>query len=134
MVDYGILVAFRQALAGDATFQKQGLAQSIHTFMPSCTEYPCVLLELEEIWTSMKLGAESGYIKLKIKASTYSQALSSRESLGIADRIRAVVDGRLLDAVDGKKGMVRLSNSVIDMPTDDKPLAVQQYFDVLVRG
>lgn len=134
MVDYGILSAFRQALMGDLTIQKQGLDQSIHTYMPSSTVYPCVLLELEEIWTSMKLGAESGYIKLKIKASTFSQTLSSKESLGIADRIRVVVDGRVLDTVDGKKGMVRLSNSVIDIPSSEKPFSIQQYFDVLVRG
>lgn len=134
MVDFGILTAFRQAIMGDSTIQKHGLDQAIHTFLPSTALYPCVLLELEEIWTSMKLGTESGYIKLKIKASTFSQALSSRESLGIADRIRAIVDGKTLDGEDGRKATVRLCGSVIDMPSSSKPLSVQQYFDVLVRG
>lgn len=135
MIDFGILNAFKQAIVGDKSIQMQGLDRSIHTYMPASTVYPCVLLELEEIWTSMRLGTESGYMKLKIKASTFSQSMGSpRESLGIADRIRAVVDGRTLDTLEGKKAIVRLSNSVIDMPSSSKPLSVQQFFDVLVRG
>jgi hypothetical protein len=133
MIDLGILSAFKSALTDDAVIQKQGLDQQIHTAMPKTTDYPCVLLELEEIWTSLKMGTETGYTKLKIKASTFSQTHSSRESLGIADRIRSIVDGRTLNTHDGKKGMIRLSNSVIDMPSTTKPLTVQQYFEILVR-
>ncbi len=133
MIDFGVLAAFRQLLIGDTQLQEAGVDQQIHISIPKEADYPCVLVELEEIWTSVRLGAETGFVKLKLKASTYSQKLSSRESLGIADKIRSAVDGQTLDVEGGKQGIVRLSNSIIDMPSQTKPLSVQQYFDVLVR-
>lgn len=134
MIDFGVLAAFKQHLVGDSQLQEVGVNQQIHISLPKEHNYPCVLIELEEIWTSVRLGAETGFVKLKLKASTYSQKLSSRESLGIADKIRSAVDGQVLDVEGGRQGIVRLSNSIIDMPSVTKPLSVQQYFDVLVRG
>ncbi len=134
MIDLGVLKAFHQALVQDEAIQKKGLDQLIHTYMPAETQYPYVLLELEEIWTSMRFEAKAGYVKLKIKALILSQALTTREPLGIADRIKFIVDGRTLDTCNGKKGIVRLSSSVIGLPTPNRPLTVQQTFDVLVSG
>eukprot|EP01035_Chromulina_nebulosa_P020362 gene20362-26428_t len=134
MIDFGVLIAFRDTLMGDVHIQQAGVGQKIHTLIPAGASYPCVLLELEEIWTSVRLGAETGYAKLKLKASTFSQTVSSRESLTISERIRCAIDGQTIHVFEGKRATVRLSGSVINMPSTTKPLMVQQYFDVLVRG
>ena len=136
MIDFGVINALRHVLMDDASLQESGVDQRIHVNMAQQDgqrSYPCVLIELEEIWTSVKLGAEGGFAKLKLKASTYSQALSSKESLFISEHIRRAVDGQTLSVGEGKKAVVRLSGSVIDMPSATRPLSVQQYFDVLVR-
>ena len=134
MVDFGVLTAFRTTLMSNAHLQQAGIDQQIHMNLPHGAVYPCVLLELEEIWTSVRLGAETGYAKLKLKASTFSQTVSSRESLTISEQIRCAIDGQTIDVIDGKRATVRLSGSVIDMPSATKPLMVQQYFEVLIRG
>jgi hypothetical protein len=134
MVDFGVLTAFRTALMSDAQLQQIGVDQKIHMNLPQGAAYPCVLIELEEIWTSVRLGAETGYAKLKLKASTFSQTISSRESLAISEQIRCAIDGQTMDVIDGKRATVRLSSSIIDMPSPTKPLMVQQYFEILVRG
>ena len=134
MIDFGVLTAFRTTLMSNAHLQQAGIDQKIHMNLPMGAAYPCVLIELEEIWTSVRLDAETGYAKLKLKASTYSQTISSRESLTISEQIRCAVDGQTIDVIDGKRATVRLSGSVIDMPSSTKPLMVQQYFEVLVRG
>jgi hypothetical protein len=134
MIDFGVLVAFRDTLMSSKHIQQAGVEEKIHTSIPSGATYPCVLLELEEIWTSVRLGAETGYAKLKLKASTFSETASSRESLTISERIRIAIDGQTISVFEGKRATVRLSGSVIDMPSATKPLMVQQYFDVLVRG
>jgi endonuclease YncB( thermonuclease family) len=136
MIDFGVINAFRHTLMDDATLQASGMNQRIHVNASQKTngiQYPCILIELEEIWTSLKLGGNSGFAKLRLKASTYSQMVSSKESLCISEHIRRVIDGQTLEVGDGKKATVRLSNSVIDMPSSTKPLTVQQYFDVLIR-
>ncbi len=134
MIDFGVLMAFRKRLSGDEQLKKDGFEEKIHTNLPHGTPFPYVLLELEEIWTSVRMGAETGFAKLKLKASTFSEAVSSRESLRIAEKIRIIMDGQMIEVMDGKQAIVRLSGSVIDMPTTSKPLMVQQYFEVLVRG
>jgi len=134
MVDFGVLTAFKTTLMRDAQLQLAGIDQKIHTFLPHGAAYPCVLIELEEIWTSVRLGAGTGYAKLKLKASTFSQTASSRESLAISEKIRRAMDGQTMDVMDGKRATVRLSGSVIDMPSSLKPLLVQQYFEILIRG
>ena len=134
MIDFGVLIAFRKTLMSNAHLQQAGIDQKIHTFLPHEAVYPCVLIELEEIWTSVRVGAETSYAKLKLKASTFSQTVSSRESLVISETIRCAVDGQTIDVIDGKRATVRLSGSVIDMPSSTKPLMVQQYFEVLVRS
>lgn len=133
MIDRGILEAFRTTLMKDPSMQEQGLDQIIHTHMPMQHVLPFILIEVEEIWTTMWGGNRSGEMKLKIKTSTFSEGLSSRESLGIADLIRAVIDGKTLQTLQGKYGVVKLLNSVIDIPTTNRPLSVQQYFDVMIR-
>ncbi|MDP3372565.1 MAG: hypothetical protein Q8S21_06750 [Candidatus Paracaedibacteraceae bacterium] len=134
MIDFGVLTAFRKRLMGDEQLQLDGFDQKIHTSLPHGASFPYVVIELEEIWTSVRLGAETGYAKLKLKASTFSETVASRESLKIAEKIRVVMDGQIIDVSNGKRAMIRLSGSVIDMPSTTKPLMVQQYFEVLVRG
>ena len=134
MIDFGVLLAFKNRLATDTALQQHGLGEVVHTVLPQPTAFPCVLLEIEEIWTSMRLGAEIGFIKLKIKVSTLSEKMSSRESISMADCVRSIVDGKILATDTGKKGMVKLTSSIIDMPSNNRPLSVQQFYEVLIRG
>lgn len=134
MADFGVLNAMRQLLADDENVQEKGFAEHIHLAVPPAAKFPMIILELEEVWTSMRLGAETANTRLKLKASIMSKTPTGRESLHIAEQIREMVDGKTLSLIEGKRGVIRLSSCVIDMPNMDRPRTVQQYYEVLIRG
>ncbi|MCX7338882.1 MAG: hypothetical protein NTX76_06365 [Alphaproteobacteria bacterium] len=129
MADYGVLVAMRQALSGT-----KGAGKSIHFAIPSGASFPMIVLELEEIWTAMRLGGNAAHARLKIKASIVGKHTSGRESLGVAEEVRLAIDGKSLAVEDGMVAVVKLSGSVIDFPQTNSPRSVQQFYDVLIRG
>lgn len=134
MADFGVLRAMRALLANNQSVQENGLAEHIHLAVPPAATFPMILLELEEIWTSMKLGAETANTRLKLKASIMSQMPTGSDSVSMADKIRQAMDGKTLPLSDGKQGIIKLANSIIDHPTVKKRRMVEQYYEVLIRG
>jgi hypothetical protein len=134
MADCGVLKAMRALLADNASVQENGFSNHIHLAVPPSAQFPMILLELEEVWTSMKLGADTANTRLKLKASIVSQNPTGKESLSMADKIRQAMDGKTLSLLDGKHGIVKLANSIIDLPNVKKPRKVEQYYEVLIRG
>ncbi|MBY0281714.1 MAG: hypothetical protein K2W94_06100 [Alphaproteobacteria bacterium] len=134
MADFGVLKAMRALLADNASVQENGFSEHIHLAIPPAAQFPMILLELEEVWTSMKLGSDTANTRLKLKASIVSQNPTGKESLSIADKIKQVMDGKTLSLLDGKQGIFKLANSIIDLPCAKKPRKVEQYYEVLIRG
>ena len=134
MADFGVLRAMRALLADNESLRKNGFSDHIHLAVPPSAEFPMILLELEEIWTSMKLGAETANTRLKLKASIVSKTPTGKESLSMADKIRELIDGKTLPLSDGKQGTVKLANSIVDLPSAKRPRTVEQYYEVLIRG
>jgi hypothetical protein len=134
MADYGVLSAIRKLIANDDQIVEHGLDEKIHLAIPPKSDFPLVLLELEEIWTSLKLGMDSGHARLKLKASILSEHTTGRESITLADSIRHIMDGKTLSVEQNMRATIRLSNSVIDLPVKNGPRMVQQFYEVLVRN
>ncbi|CAO5676708.1 MAG: hypothetical protein HEEMFOPI_01014 [Holosporales bacterium] len=134
MADYGVLSAIRKLIASDEGIIESGLDEKVHLAIPPKSELPLVLLELEEIWTSLKLGMDSGHARLKLKASILSNQPTGRESITVADNIRQVMDGQTLEVDQNMRATIRLANSVIDLPLKTGPRMVQQFYEVLVRS
>jgi hypothetical protein len=94
-----------------------------------------IILELEEVWTSLAMGQHSPRARLKLKARTLSNKLSGKESITIAEKLRGSIDGKTINLEDGKIVTLRLENSIVDIPTNlNKTRNVQQYFEAIVRG
>lgn len=134
MADYGVLSTMRLMIAEDEGIIAKGLAEKIHLAVPPKSDLPLVLLELEEIWTSLRLGSETGHARLKLKASIINNNVNGREVLSVAERIRQVIDGKTIAVKEGMKATIKLANSIIDLPTKSGPNNIQQYYEVLVRG
>jgi hypothetical protein len=134
MADYGVLSAMRSLIAEDGDIKSKGLSDKIHLAVPPKSDLPLVLLELEEIWTSLRLGSETGHARLKLKASIMNNSVNNREVLSAAESIRQIIDGRTIVLKEGMKATIKLANSIIDLPTNVGPNNVQQYYEVLVRG
>lgn len=134
MADFGVLKAMRALLAGNESVQENGFSDHIHLAVPPAAQFPMILLELEEVWTSMKLGADTANTRLKLKASIVSQTPTGTQSISMSDKIRQAMDGKTLLLSDGKQGVVKLENSIIDLPSVKRPRTVEQYYEVLIRG
>lgn len=135
MADHGVLSAICKALSGDNEIKARGLSDNIYVSAPKIGEFPMVVLEIEEIWTSIMLGRNVPCARLKLKASTLSQNSSGKESLMLADDVRKIVDGKTIGLSDGKQVTLRLENSIVDLPSaGSRPRIVQQYYEAIVRG
>lgn len=135
MADYGIINKLRQILKDNYVFQQQGLSEHIHVAIPPQASYPMVVLELEEIWSSMKLGETSAHVKLKFKASMMSNTPNTKDAVMIAETVRAEFDGKTIDVSNSVSATLKLSGSIIDMPGASKSQrCVHQYYEALIRG
>ncbi|MDP2193162.1 MAG: hypothetical protein Q8K36_01355 [Alphaproteobacteria bacterium] len=134
MADYGVLSALRTLLIEDEKIIKHGLKDKIHLAYPPDALPPAVLLEIEEIWTSLRLGADCGHARIKIKTSVISNNPSTNKSLNAADDIKKIMDGKTIIVENGMRATIRLSNSVIDLPRKNTPRLVEDYYEILVRG
>jgi hypothetical protein len=136
MADFGVLSAIRDMLKMQMSTDEHGMADHIHISYPTKTStYPMIILELEEVWTSLAMGKHSPRARLKLKARTLSNKLSGKESITIAEKLRGSIDGKTINLEDGKIVTLRLENSIVDIPTNlNKTRNVQQYFEAIVRG
>lgn len=132
MADFGVLSAMRDLLSKEESLQQSGVSENIHFAIPPKTDLPLILLELEEIWTSRCLSQANA--KLKLKASIFCQTPSGSKSTQIASAIHQFIDGKILALKNGKKGIIRIAESIIGRAAANKPRDVQQYYEILVRG
>ncbi|RZI46572.1 tail completion protein gp17 [Candidatus Finniella inopinata] len=133
VADFGVLNAVRQLLAMQEDVRVAGASENIHMAVPPSMGLPLIVLELEEVWTSMALGKNSANTRLKVKASIFSRSPSGRESMDLSASVRQAMDGTVLSLKNGKKGMLRLAENVVERPAANRPRNVQQYYDVLIR-
>jgi hypothetical protein len=136
MADFGVLSAIRDMLKIQLSTDEQGIADHIHISYPAKTStFPMIVLELEEVWTSLALGQHSPRARLKLKARTLSDKVSGKESITIAEKLGKSIDGKTIRLDDGKLVTLRLENSIVDIPTNiNKTRNVQQFFEAIVRG
>ena len=134
MVDFGILGALRSVLQEASVIQDKGLHGHIHLNTPPGSKYPAIVLEIEEIWTNMMLVPTGVFGRLKLKASMLSENIGGRESIEMASLVEKAIDGKKILLKDGKEAIMRLEGSIIDMPNNQSPRAVQQYYQALIRG
>ncbi len=136
MADFGVLSAIRDMLKMQMSVNFKDVADHIHISYPAKTSsYPMVILELEEVWTSLALGKHAPRARLKLKARTLSDKPSGKESITIAEKVRGSIDGKTIQLDDGKLVTLKLENSIVDIPTSiNKTRNVEQFFEAIVRG
>lgn len=135
MADYGVISKLRQMLKDNYLFKQQGISDNIHVSIPPEASYPMVVLELEEIWSSMKMGETSAHVKLKFKASMMSNTPNTKDAITIAETVRAAFDGKTVNVSDKVSATLRLSGSIVDMPGANKiQRCVHQYYEAIIRG
>lgn len=136
MADFGVLSAIRELLKTERDIVSEGVSEQIHISYPSKTSmFPMIILELEEVWTSMTMSRNSPKARLKLKAQTLSDKPSGKESITIAEKVRGLIDGKTIRTENGCLVTLRMENCVVDIPTSiNKTRNVKQYFEAVVRG
>ena len=136
MADFGVLSAIRDLLKTEGDIVSEGISNQIHISYPTKTSiFPMIILELEEVWTSMALGKNSPKARIKLKAQTLSDKPSGKESITIAEKVRCLIDGKTIRMDNGQLVTLRMENCIVDIPTAiNKTRNVKQYFEAIVRG
>ncbi|MCX7343644.1 MAG: hypothetical protein NT128_05835 [Proteobacteria bacterium] len=136
MADFGVLSAIRELLKTERDIVSEGVSEQIHISYPSKTSiFPMIILELEEVWTSMTMNKNSPKARLKLKAQTLSDKPSGKESITIAEKLRGLIDGKTIRTENGSLVTLRMENCIVDIPTSiNKTRNVKQYFEAIVRG
>lgn len=127
MVDYGIMSAVKTAL------QKNEQLKHVYLAIPPNAEEPLVLLELEEIWTSLKLGITTVHAKVNFKVKIMSRQHGKREALALAGLVKETLDGQFLVVTKGCTAVFKLTSSVLHRPNDGRLGFMEQYFEAIVR-
>ncbi len=131
--DFGALKAIRHMLL--KAVQRKGLdVKQVYLSVPPAPEIPAILVEIEEIWTSMVPLPGDVMAKIKLKASYWARQGQSRESIMLAGMLRREVDGNRVALEDGRTGVFRFVNSMTDLPHANRPSAVHHFFDVSIRN
>lgn len=131
MADYGVLSKVKSILKDNPAIQDKGLSDAIFVALPPELPHSMVTLEIEEIWSSIKLDNGSPYARIKFKASSVGEGPTGKGTLNIADNVRQAIDGKTLELGEGHTATFRLANSVIDLPKPNR--TVHQYYEALVR-
>ncbi len=137
MADFGVLSAVHRLLNQENSIKIDNERKTeVHISKPlPKSTLPYIVLELEEIWTSLAVGQTMPWAKLKLLASVQSEQDTGKESMNIAEGLRQRIDGQTLPLEDGKTVTFRLQNSVVDLPTHlNKTRSVRQFFEAIIRG
>lgn len=136
MADFGVLSAIRDLLKTEEEIVSEGISNQIHISYPTKSSlFPMIILELEEVWTSLAYGKNSPKARIKLKAQTLSDKPSGKESITIAEKIRGLIDGKTIRTDNGNLVTLRMENCIVDIPTTiNKTRNVRQYFEAIVRG
>lgn len=136
MADFGVLSAIRDLLKTEGDIVSEGVSNQIHISYPAKTSiFPMIVLELEEVWTSLAMGKNSPKARIKLKAQTLSDKPSGKESITIAEKVRNIIDGKTIRMENGNLVTLRMENCIVDIPTAiNKTRNVKQYFEAIVRG
>lgn len=134
MADFGIIEHVRSLLKNSDSLNTLKIENNIHMAIPAQQNYPMVMIELEEIWTTENHALNSPIAKIKFRTSTFSKKNSPTESLEIAENIRKEVDGKVIALSGGKTAIFKLESSVIDTPVANKMRCINQYYEGIVRA
>lgn len=94
----------------------------------------CCLLELEEVWTHMKVGADAIQSCVKFKTVCVNRQIAHRQGIELNEKVLKLLDGQIFKMDDGRTAIIRSldGGSQIHHGKDEK--TVSQLYESLIRG
>ena len=102
MPDFGVLKGIKSVLQSDEAIQNQGMDKKIYLTIPPQSSAPAVLIELEEVWSSIAMSRAAPQAKIKLRTSIVGEQGKKYLPVYIADHLQKIMDGLSLNLEDGK--------------------------------
>ncbi len=128
MTDFSLLAAVKSHL--QTKIEEQNFYLTPHADVT----YPCCLLELDEIQQNLKLGENSVLSKVKFRTICLDGDVGVKTSFDRSQKINHCLDGQVLELPDGRKAIIKLMGSVVDITKKGDKKTVSHHYETLLRG
>lgn len=128
MSDFSLLAAVKSHL--QSSIEEQNFYITPHSDMT----YPCCLLELDEVERGLSLGTNAAQSKVKFRTVCLDGDIGVKTSFECSQKINHCLDGKTLDLPDGRKAIIKLMGSVVDISKKGDRKTVSHHYETLLRG
>jgi hypothetical protein len=91
-------------------------------------------LELEEIWTHLKLGPDAVQARVKFKTTFTHHSGTLKEGSLLAERVKQLLEGQTFKLNDGRTAILRSLEGLSSYHHDQQEKTISQYYESLIRG
>lgn len=128
MSDFSLLAAVKSHL--QSNIEEQNFYITPHSDMT----YPCCLLELDEVEQGLELGVNTPQSKVKFRTVCLDADVGVKTSFECSQKVNRCLDGKILDLPDGRKAIIKLMGSVVDISKKGDRKTVSHHYETLLRG
>jgi hypothetical protein len=129
MSDFAVLGAIRSYLANHLG------EKSVIFGVPDCQSTdPCCFLELEEMWTHLKMGEGLGQSSIKFKTTCVHNHVGLRSNIELNDKISHLLEGQVFQLADGRTATIRSLGHARQSRQEESQKSISQIYESLVRG
>ncbi|MBI1954105.1 MAG: hypothetical protein HYS39_00695 [Proteobacteria bacterium] len=134
MADFGLMKEVLQYLNKQDDLQKtsqEGLG--VYLSLPPNPIFPCVCLEVEEIWSNLRLSGRRIVGKVKFKLSCMTKGHGQQLLQTLSQKVSNCLEGKVLSLLGKRKAILRLHGMVHETPAEITHRRVHHYYEALIR-
>ncbi|HLD95055.1 MAG TPA: hypothetical protein VI959_00230 [Alphaproteobacteria bacterium] len=133
--DYGlmknILTKLKSSLEDLSKEDEQPI--QVYLTLPPGAKHPCVYMEIEEVWSNLKVLCGGVCARIKFKVTCLSKDKSQLTIHALSHLVQNLLDGFQASLGEDKKSIVRLNGLVSDHQITAEQRSVHQYYEAIVR-
>lgn len=95
---------------------------------------PCCFLELEEMWTHLKMGEGQGQSCIKFKTTCVHNHMGLRSNIELNDKISNLLEGQVFQLADGRTATIRSLGHARQSQQEESQKSISQVYESLIRG
>jgi hypothetical protein len=105
----------------------------VYLTLPPEARHPCIHMEIEEVWSNLKIICGGVCARIKFKVTCLSQDRSQLTIHAISHLVQNLLDGFHPALENEKKSIIRLNGLVCDHKNDNNQRSIHQYYEAIIR-
>lgn len=97
-------------------------------------DYPCCLLEIDEIWSQIGVPERDIQSLVKFSLSYMTKDTGVHDVLSKSEQLTRLMDGQCFRLSDNSIALLRLETSQAEIAKEDKLKKISQHYEAIIRG